>query len=99
MDQVDRRKFLKQAGVVTAAGSAAAVVPASFANFLGGQAAGASPVSHSTPAGVPDGADTSQPIVAYVRDVKTGEISVFQGDKHTTIHDQHLAAALFRAAG
>jgi hypothetical protein len=98
MDQVDRRKFLKQAGVATAAGGAAVVMPASFAGFLGGGAAGATPVSHTAGPDLPSGANLDQPVVAYLRDLKTGEISLFKGDRHVSIRDKHLAARLFNAA-
>jgi hypothetical protein len=37
-------------------------------------------------------------IVAYVRDARTGQVSVMHGDRTVTVHDRKLAARLARAA-
>jgi hypothetical protein len=43
-------------------------------------------------------AATSGPVVAYVRDPRTGEISVMAGERQVRLHDRNLAARLARAA-
>ena len=43
-------------------------------------------------------AATSGPVVAYVRDPRTGEISVMAGERQIRLHDRKLAARLARAA-
>jgi hypothetical protein len=45
--------------------------------------------------GVPAGSD---PVVAYVKDPSTGEISVMSGDREVNVKDRKLAAQIARAA-
>ena len=45
---------------------------------------------------VPSGA--TEPLVAYVRDARTGEIAVLLGDREVVVHDKDLAARIARAA-
>jgi len=39
----------------------------------------------------------SQPVVAYIRDPRSGEIEVMAGDREVKIHDRKLAARIARA--
>jgi hypothetical protein len=41
----------------------------------------------------------SEPVVAYVKNPRTGEISVMSGDREVVVHDPKLAAKIARAAG
>jgi hypothetical protein len=41
----------------------------------------------------------SEPVMAYVKDPSSGEISVMSGEREVTVHDQKLAARIARAAG
>lgn len=41
---------------------------------------------------------SSGPIVAHVRNARTGEIDVFTGDRQVTVHDRALAARLVAIA-
>ncbi len=41
----------------------------------------------------------SHPVVAYVRNPRSGEIAVMSGDREVTVHDRQLAAQIARAAG
>ena len=41
----------------------------------------------------------SNAVVAYVRDPRTGDISVLAGDREVHVRDRKLAAAIARAAG
>lgn len=54
----------------------------------GGQATGQSGEN----AGDPDG-----PVVAHLRDARTGELDIFAGTSQTRVHDPRLAAQLIRA--
>ncbi len=40
----------------------------------------------------------SKPVVAYVKDPRTGEMSVMSGDREVTLRDRKLAAQIARAA-
>ncbi len=39
----------------------------------------------------------TEPLVAHIRDLSTGEIGLFSGEKEIVIHDRSLARSLFRA--
>jgi hypothetical protein len=39
-----------------------------------------------------------EPIVAHLRDARTGEVDVFRGTSQVRLHDHALAAALIRAS-
>jgi hypothetical protein len=45
-----------------------------------------------------DGHIGSEPVVAYVKDPSSGEISVMSGDREVTVRDRKLAAQISRAA-
>ena len=38
------------------------------------------------------------PVVAHVRDARTGEIDIYSGDRQVTVHDRALAARLLDIA-
>jgi len=40
----------------------------------------------------------SGPIVAYIREPRTGEISVMAGERQVNLHDRKIAARIARAA-
>jgi nitrous oxide reductase len=40
----------------------------------------------------------TEPVVAYLKDPSTGEISIMHGDRESVIHDRALAGRLARAA-
>ncbi|HTP21601.1 MAG TPA: twin-arginine translocation signal domain-containing protein [Solirubrobacteraceae bacterium] len=40
----------------------------------------------------------SGPVVAYIRDPRTGEISVMSGEREVKLHDRKIAARIARAA-
>ncbi|HEY6480800.1 MAG TPA: hypothetical protein VIZ00_12265, partial [Streptosporangiaceae bacterium] len=40
----------------------------------------------------------TEPIIAHVRNARTGEIDVFRGTSQTRLHDPALAALLIRAS-
>jgi hypothetical protein len=88
MDSVDRRQFLKSAGLT---GGAIAVLGAPGI----AQAAGEHPaeVVHAP------GALAREPVVVYVRDAGRGEVTVVHGTRETTYRDRGLVRRLQKAAG
>jgi hypothetical protein len=92
MEPIDRRRFLMQGGAAVAAAGVASVVPISGANAL---MKGRNAAEHH--AAVPADAKLDEPVVAHLRDLQSGEVSLFKGHKEVTVKDKHLAALLFNA--
>jgi hypothetical protein len=47
---------------------------------------------------LPEGAQLTEPVVAHLRDLGTGEINLFVGSRQVVLNDPKLAHALFRAS-
>jgi hypothetical protein len=92
MEPTSRRDFIKRTSVVAAAAGAASVAPASIA-----KAVTRSENARTTP-GVPVDAQTDGHVVAHLRNVRTGEVALYAGERKITVRDRHLAALLFHAA-
>jgi hypothetical protein len=91
MNDSTRRGFLAMTGAGAAAVGAAAIVPSAFASNRPEGADKTAPEDYDVPA--VDGA-----LVAYVHDVKTGEVSVMVGEHEVTVVDKSLAAKIARAS-
>jgi hypothetical protein len=95
MEPVSRRMFFKQAGaaaaVVAVAGSTA-VAPLGLGTALAGAA-----TTKDTPLQPDEDLRSNEDLVAHVKNTKTGEISLFVGQREVTIHDRTIAARLVRA--
>ena len=87
MEPVDRRRFLKSAGV--AAGAAAVVGAPGLARAA--TEGGAEVVD--APGGL-----AKKPVVVYVRDAARGEVTVMHGEQATTYRDRGLVRRLLKAA-
>jgi hypothetical protein len=87
MDALNRRGFLKSAGV--AAGTAAVLGAPGIAQAATEE--GAQVVEHP-------GAVAKQPVVVYVRDGARGEITVMHGTRATTYRDRGLVRRILKAA-
>lgn len=85
MDRMSRRSFVKVAGAATGA-TALTVAPLARA----AAADDAEPIEPTT--GVP-----AEPLVAYVRDVERGEVTVVAGTRETTYRDRGLVNRLAKA--
>jgi hypothetical protein len=85
MSDSSRRGFLVLAGAGAAAVGAATLAP------------GASAAVNKPEEGGPVAADG--PLVAYVSDISTGEVSVMMGEREVLVHDRALCASLARALG
>jgi len=87
MERLNRRSFVKVAGVATGAAALAAAPPLARAAIEG------TPEHIDPTTGVPE-----EPVVAYVRDPARGEVTVSQGTTEHTYRDRALVQKLLRAA-
>ncbi|MHA3703914.1 twin-arginine translocation signal domain-containing protein [Jatrophihabitans sp. YIM 134969] len=88
MEHLSRRSLLATASATAAAAGVAAVV-GSRTNEADAAPAPAAPA--------PAAALTAH-VVARVRDLRTGEVDLFLGEKEVTVRDSSLAHAIARAA-
>ena len=87
MEPTSRRQFLKRSSTVAAAAGVVAAVPAGAAKAL---------TAH-TESHLPDDETVDVPVVAHVRDVRKGLVSLYTGEKEIVVKDKRLAAALYHA--
>jgi hypothetical protein len=92
MESIDRRRFLLQSGAAVAAVGVATAVPAGAADALSKGRKGGRGVS------LPADATLDEPVVAHLRNLRTGEVAIFKGHTEVTVKDKRLAAALFHAS-
>jgi TAT (twin-arginine translocation) pathway signal sequence len=88
MERLSRRSFVKIAGAATGAAALAAAPPIA----RGAVEEGAKQVD-------PTAAVPEEPVVAYIRDAKRGEVTVTAGTSERTYRDRALVRRLMRAAG
>ena len=93
MEPTSRRQFLKRSGAVAAAAGVAAAVPATAAKAL--TKSGGS--KQDSEAALPDDKSVDVPVVAHVRDVRKGLVSLYTGEREITVKNKRLAAALYHA--
>jgi len=93
MEPTSRRQFLKRSSAVAAAAGVAATVPASAAKAL----TGTSTSTDRVPA-LPDHPSVDVPVVAHVRDVRKGIVSLYTGEQEIKIKNRRLAAMLYHAS-
>jgi hypothetical protein len=94
---LSRRKFIHRGTLTAAAVGVVTSVPGWSGLLAGGMAAAPGAEEDATQV---DGeaAAVSQPLFAQVKDLSTGEISVFQGEREVIIRDTAVANRLFSAA-
>jgi hypothetical protein len=94
---LSRRNFLRRGTFTAAAVAVAGSVPG-----LSGIVAGTTANAPTVEAGVTDVEDDagvlSEPLVAQVKDMTTGEISLFQGEREVVVRIPSLARSLLSAA-
>jgi hypothetical protein len=99
MSEVSRRSFLKGGSAAIVAAGAISALPGIPA--LAGALESTAPADASAVEGAYAEADSSasltEPLVAHVRDLSTGEIGIFSGTREVTVLDPRLAATLARA--
>jgi hypothetical protein len=91
--RISRRSALRG---TAAAGIAGAAIVAGGAPALAAVAAPSRGAARN--AGAEPDAHAAEPIVAHVRNARTGEIDIFRGTSQTRLHDPALAAMLIRAS-
>jgi hypothetical protein len=92
-----RRTFLRRGTVTAAAVGMIATVPG-LSGFLMGASAEAPAVEAGTGEAEADAGELSQPLLAHIKDLRTGEISLLQGEREILIRNPGLARSLFAAA-
>jgi hypothetical protein len=94
---VNRRDFLIRGSAAVAAVGAATLAPGLSAS-AGASGTQDPPLDGETEAAqLPEG-DAALPLVARIRDVRTGEMDLFFGEHEVPYRDPQLAARLFNAA-
>jgi len=93
---LSRRAFLAKGSLTAAAVGVAGSLPG-----LGGLLAGGAAEAPAAETGAAelegDAAALEQPLLAHVRDLSTGEISLFQGEREVVVRDPALARRLVSA--
>ena len=92
---ISRRSALRGGA---AAGIAGATIVATGAPALAALAAPSRAAAHDAARNDAAEADVAEPIIAHVRNARTGEIDVFRGTSQTRLHDKALAQMLIRAS-
>jgi nitrous oxide reductase len=91
MDKLSRRDFLQKSSIGVVAG----------ATMIGALASEVQPAAAATRAAGSAGtneAASSDPVVAYVRDGRRGEVSIMVGDREVVRRDPELVRRLLHAA-
>jgi hypothetical protein len=91
MEPTNRRDFLKHAGVAAAVAGAAAAAPLTIADT-------AAAAENKKAGQVPTTARVDENVVAHLRDVQTGEVAIYAGDREITVKDKRLAALIYKAS-
>lgn len=94
MGPINRRLFLMRSSMAAAAAGVATAIP--LAPLLTASETEA-PAAESA-AGGEAAASMTEPLVAHVRDLPSGEIGLYSGDREVIFHDTGLANRLFNAS-
>jgi hypothetical protein len=97
MGELSRRAFLIRSSMGAAAIAVGSALPG-LPNLLSeaeGDAPAADDAATTVAAGTPS---VTQPLIAHVTDLQSGEMSLFMGEREFTISDPGLASRLFGAA-
>ncbi len=94
---LSRRTFLRR-GTFTAATVAVVGSVPGLSGLIAGTASDAPAVDTGATDVEDDAGALSEPLVAHVKDVKTGEISLFQGEREVVVRSPALARSLLSAA-
>jgi hypothetical protein len=97
MPGLSRRSFLTRGSILVAVGSVASAVPG-LGSLLQVSEEDAPGVSGAATDAGTAGAEMTSPLVAHVKDLQTGEISLYQGEQQVIYKDPALAARLYRAS-
>jgi hypothetical protein len=101
MSELTRRAFLVRSSLAAGIGGAVAAVPglpALLASESPAATTAAESVVPEAEESLPEDVSLAQPLVAHVRDLKSGTIDLYIGNQQISYSDPRLAARLFRAA-
>ena len=93
MTALSRRLFITRSSLTVAAAGLVSALPALPAAMNSAEAE--APELEST---VSDSEALAAPLVAHVKDLQTGEMSLYSGEREIVLHNPALAARLFNAA-
>jgi hypothetical protein len=93
MKEFERRLFLTRGSMAIAAAGVVTAVPGLATGLVAAEEE--APEAASVVEG--DAGAMTEPLVAPVRDLATGEIGLFSGTREVVFHDPSLAARLFHA--
>ena len=94
---LSRRNFLRRGTFTAAAVAVASSVPG-LSTLVATTSADAPAVDTGVSDAAEDGGPLTEPLVAQVKDLGTGEISLFQGEREVVVHSPALARSLLSAA-
>jgi hypothetical protein len=94
---LSRRAFLRRGTLTAAAVGVLGSVPGLSGLFVSGASEAPALETGASDAETDAGA-LSEPLLAHVKDLDTGEISVFQGEREIVIRNPAVARSLFSAA-
>lgn len=96
MPGLSRRSFLTRSSLVLAAGSVAAVP--GLGSILEAAPGEAPEIEGAASEGEAAAGELSGPFVAHITDLRSGEISFYEGERQLILKDPGLAARLYRAS-
>src|ERR1700722_6396469 len=94
---LSRRNFLRRGTFTAAAVAVASSVPG-ISTLVASTAADAPAVDTGVSEAAGERGDLAEPLVAPFKDLSTGEISLFQGEREVVVHSPALARSLASAA-
>jgi hypothetical protein len=97
LSDLSRRAFLRRGTVAAAALGVVGTVPG-LSGLFAGSASEAPAVESGAAQAEGEVGDLSQPLLAHVKDINTGEISLFHGESEVVVRDPALARRLLSAA-
>ncbi len=99
MNDISRRLFLKGGSAAIVAAGAISALPGVPALLATAESQGPADADTAGAAltDAESSAATSEPVIAHVRDLSTGEIGIFTGTREVTVVNRQLAAALVRS--
>ena len=93
---LSRRNFLRRGAFTTAAVAVAGSVPG-ISTLIATTAADSPAVDTEVTDAAENTGPLTEPLVAQVKDLSTGEISLFQGEREIVVHSPALARSLMSA--
>ena len=96
MSGLTRRTFLTRGSLAVAVGGVATAIPG-LGTILDSAPAEAPEINGALTEAEAGAADLNGPLVAHVTDIRSGEISLYQGEGQVVLKDPSLAARMYRA--